>query len=356
MKMLKINFTKIAYLSMFAGLLMILNSCSSTSSVSMQVLISAQINVPLNVKKVAIANRSLPSKQNEFINIMEGFITGESIHADRDASNNCVRSIVDKLNSAPRFNAVLVNYPQLYGTGTSEWPAPLNWITIDSICSMYNSDALIVLETYDSDILFKTGSNLVKQNVNGRDTMMTEFFSDLKINVNAGWRIYDNVDKKIIDQNPYMDEKDWLTKGPILKEALKKLPNKRDAINGAGVYAGEQYGFRISPTWVNVYRSYFIRCKKENGFKEAKKYIAFNNWDKAVATWTNLAKYSDPKIAGRAYYNLALASEMNGDLDKAYTYAKKAYHDYFIPAAGSYMNILNARINDQSKLKEQMGK
>ena len=70
----------------------------------------------------------------------------------------------------------------------------------------------------------------------------------------------------------------------------------------------------------------------------------------------NLSNSSDKKIAGRALYNLALASEMNGDLDKAYAFAKKAYQDYFIPAAGSYMNILNARIIDQGKLKEQMGK
>lgn len=353
--MIKKYYRRIVCLFLVVNVAIMFNSCSSTSSITMEVLVPAQINLPPAVKKVAVANRSLPSKGDGFSNFLEAFITGESIHADRDASNNCVRALVDKLNNAPRFGATLVTYPQLRGTGTREWPAPLNWMIVDSVCSMYNSDALVVLETFDSDIFFNVGKNQIKKSVNGKDTLINEFFSDLKINVNAGWRIYDKVDKKIIDQNSFVDEKAWQGKGVNPAEALKKLPNKRDAINGAGLFAGDQFGFRISPTWVNVYRSYFTKGKKEKGFKEAKKYVTFKNWEKAVAIWTNLTKSSDPKIAGRAWYNLALAAEVDGDLDKAYTYAKKAYQDYFISPAGNYMNIINGRINDQVKLKGQMG-
>ena len=338
-----------------SGATMLLTSCSSISGVSMQVLVPAQINLPQSIKKVAVVNRSLPAKGDGFVNFIEGFITGESIHGDRDASNNCAKGLVDKLNNSPRLGAVLVNYPQIRGTGTREWPAPIDWIMVDSLCFMYKSDALIVLETFDSDILFNSGVNQLKQNVNGKDTLVNEFFSDLRINVNAGWRIYDHINKKIIDQNPFVDEKGWNTKGATANEALKKLPNKRDAVNGAGLFAGDQYGIRISPSWVNVYRNYFVRGKKENGFKEAKKWVKQNNWNQAVIIWNNLIKSADPKIAGRAYYNLALASETNGDLDQALVNAKKAYESYNISSARQYINVITGRKIDQDKLKEQMG-
>jgi hypothetical protein len=354
--MKKINFLSVTLLLSFFGCSLFFSSCSSTSGVTMEVLVPAQINLPKTIKKVAVVNRSLPAKGEGFSNFLEGFITGENIRGDRDASNNCVKGLVTKLNDSPRLGAVLVNYPQIKGTGTREWPLPLDWTMVDSICTMYKSDALVVLETFDSDVLFNTGKNMVKQTINNKDTMVAQFFTDLRMNVNAGWRVYDNINKKIIDQNSYMDEKGWQTQGATSDEALKKLPNKRDALNGAGLYAGDMYGIRISPTWANVYRSYYKKGNKENGFKVAKKWVKQNKWDQAVIIWTNLAKSTDVKIAGRAYYNLALASEMDGDLDQALIYANKSVTTCNTALARSYVNVINARIIDQDKLKEQMDK
>jgi hypothetical protein len=290
------------------------------------------------------------------VNFLEGFITGESIYGDKEGSNNCVNGLINELKASPRFTAVLVNYPQLKGTGTREWPVELSWAMVDSICSMYKSDALVALETFDSDILFNTGKNVLKQTANGKDTLVNEFFTNLKINVNAGWRVYDNLNKKIIDQNSYMDEKAWLKKGQTPEAALKQLPDKRAAINSAGLFAGDQYAMRISPTWANVYRSYYIKGKKEVGFKNAKRFVRVNNWDQAKIIWTNLSKSVEPKVAGRANYNLALASEMDGQLDSALVYAKIAYGTYFDKRAVSYIRVLNTRIADQDRLKEQLGK
>lgn len=334
---------------------MLFPSCASMSGVSMEVLAPAQISLPKHVKKVGVLNRSMPAKGEWITNVLEGFITGESIMADRDASNGCVQGLVDMLNKNPRLGAVLVSANKIKGTGTRDWPDAIAWKTIDSLCKAYGVDALVSLETFDSDILFNTGKSLVKTTINSKDTMVNEFFTDLKINVNAGWRIYDAIDNKQVDQNSFMDEKGWQTKGWTPDEALKKLPLKRDAIDAAGLFAGQQYCVRISPTWTNVYRNYFIKGKKQEGFKQARKWVRQQNWDQAVNIWTNISKTTDAKNVGRAYYNLAVASEVDGDLETAYTYAKKSFEVYGNKYAKTYMNILNTRIEDQKKLKEQMG-
>lgn len=336
-------------------LISLLSSCGSTSHVSMEVLVPAQINLPKHIKKVGVLNRSLPAKGQWVSNVLEGFISGESIMADKDASNNCTMGLVDILNKNPRLGAQLVTSTKLKGTGTREWPDALAWTTVDSLCKNYNVDAIICLETFDSDVLFTTGKNLVKTTINSVDTSVYEFFSDLKINVNAGWRIYDNVEKNQVDQNLFVDEKGWLTKGWTADEALKKLPSKRDAIDGAGLFAGQQYGIRISPTWTNVYRSYFTKGKKQEGFKQAKQWVKQQNWEQATNIWTNITKTTDAKNVGRAYYNLAVASEVEGDLETALTYATKASEVYGNKQAKYYKTVLSNRIKDQDKLKEQMG-
>lgn len=347
--------TGLISLILSAFCIMLLSSCGTTSGVSMEVLVPAQINLPKHVKKVGVLNRSMPAKGEWITNVLEGFISGESIMADKDASNNCVQGLVDMLNENPRLGAVLVSAKNIKGTGTREWPDAISTKVVDSLCKAYSVDAIVSLEKFDSDILFNTGKNLVKTEINEVDTTVYEFFSDLKVNVNAGWRIYDAIDDKQIDQNSFMDEKGWLTKGWNPDEALKKLPSKRDAINGAGLFAGEQYCERISPTWMNVYRSYFTKGKKQEGFKQAKTWVKQQNWEQAVNIWTNITKTSDNKNVGRAYYNLAVASEVDGDLETAYTNAKKSFEVYGNKNARTYMNILNVRIQDQDKLKEQMG-
>ena len=52
------------------------------------------------------------------------------------------------------------------------------------------------------------------------------------------------------------------------------------------------------------------------------------------------------KAAGRAAYNMAVASEINGNLDLALEWAQKAWTDYGNKKARDYINVIKARKND----------
>jgi hypothetical protein len=53
------------------------------------------------------------------------------------------------------------------------------------------------------------------------------------------------------------------------------------------------------------------------------------------------------KIAGRACYNRAIISEINGDVDMAIKWAQQSYENYNNHLALSYINLLkNRKIND----------
>ncbi|MBL0019081.1 MAG: hypothetical protein IPP17_22320 [Bacteroidetes bacterium] len=70
--------------------------------------------------------------------------------------------------------------------------------------------------------------------------------------------------------------------------------------------------------------------------------------------WERATNDEKTKIKGRALYNLALAAEMDGDLVGASELAKDAYRKYDNRKAMTYRNILEQRIRDQERLKEQM--
>lgn len=194
---------KISYLLLFTLLLAGLSSCK-TRSVYTNVLIPAEINVPQHIQTVGILNRSLPAKGEGWSNFLEGFITGESIMADREGSYNTCKGLAFKVNTNPRFKALLMEGEDMRGTGTKEFPIPLTWDEVDALCKKYNCDAIVALETFDSDIRLKTGSRVVERTVDGRTVNVTEYLADLSIRVNAGWRLYDNKNKQIIDQQVFL--------------------------------------------------------------------------------------------------------------------------------------------------------
>ncbi|HRY99811.1 MAG TPA: DUF6340 family protein, partial [Bacteroidales bacterium] len=230
-------------------------SCKMAST-SMQVLVPARIDVPTEIKTVGIVNRSLPGKQSSMGNILEGLISGESVFADREGSERCLDGLTAQLNGSPRFQARPIHGTELKGTGTKQFPRPLEWNEVDRMCKQYQVDALAVLETFDSDIFLEKKQNRVKRKIDDREVYVMEHIAELTITVNAGWRLYDNTTRRIVDENVYSDQKRWNGKGDKPEEALSRLPSKRDAINNTGYFGGEQYGLRISPAWMNATRSY----------------------------------------------------------------------------------------------------
>lgn len=328
-----------------------LSGCK-TASTSMQVLVPAQIDLPTNIKSVGIANRSLPGKQGTIGNVLEGLISGESVFADREGSERCMAGLAAGLNASPRFQASIIHGAELKGTGTKQFPRPMEWNEVDRLCKQYQVDALAVLETFDSDIFIEKKQQKVKRKVDDREVYVTEYIAELNITVNAGWRLYDNTSRRIVDENVYSDQKRWNGKGDKPDEALNRLPSKREAINQAGYYGGERYGVRISPTWMNVTRSYYT--KGNDALKKAKSFVKAGNWEGAAEIWQKQTLNTDPEIAGRACYNMAVASEVLGNLDIALNWANRALKQHNNKKAAAYIRTLNERLSDQRRLDRQM--
>jgi len=326
-------------------------SCS-TRNVSIQLLVPAEITIPQEISSIGVLNRSLPDKEQQLLNVLEGFVTGESVLADREGSFNCIRGVEEKLRQSPRIRAVAIESDKYRGTGTRQFPELLDWRAVEDICRQYGVDAILALETFDSDFEIRKRTSRHKEKVNGREVTRTEHHADLRVDVGSGWRLYDPIHRKIIDQVNFNDRKEWSGSGKTEQEALDDLPSKRHSINESGRFAGVQLANRISPNWRTESRTFFV--KGNDALKDAKTQVRYNNWDAAIVIWKKLAESNDSEIAGKACYNLALASEMKGNIDLAIVWAEKAMKNYHIRKARNYVAILHARKSNEEILREQM--
>ena len=328
-----------------------LSSCT-TSSVLVNVQRPADITISQDIQNVVVVNRSRPSKDNLAGNIIEGLISGEGIGSDRKGAEYCVDGLAKMLNSSERFTLKNVGGIELKGTGTSSFSIPLAWNEVRSICGSYDGDALLVLETFDSDSRTIVGAPVARtRKVKGIKVKELRYPATLIMNVESGWRIYDVNKELIIDENKFTEIKEFTAWGSSPEIAQLNLPSKRIAIKQSGIYAGEQYGFRISPIWVKVNRTYYIGKHEE--LKNARQYIKSGDWDTAIEIWMPLTDDEDVKLAGRSAFNMALASEIKGSLNAAIDWAKKA-QKLGEKKAYNYINVLNRRKMDQEKLKQQL--
>lgn len=332
-------------------LVLVLMGCK-TRNIYQTVLVPAEITIPQHIQRIGVLNRSLPERNDMWQNIVEGFISGETILGDRSASYNACRALVERVNASPRFKAVLLEGEKYYGTGTKEFPKPLSWNEVERLCKTYNVDAIIALETFDSDFLVDRYMEEVERTVNNVVQKVPVFHVNLHARVNAGWRIYDNVTKQILDSKVFTDQKGYHTEGSSYEDALAKLPSKRAVIDETGFFAGQMMAFRISPSWVTISRYYYVKGHPK--LKQAKKYVRVNNWQKAVEIWTQLTRSSNPKIAAMAAHNMAVAAEKEGLIDVALEWANKAYQDFGLRKERTYINQLHNRKAQLKKLEEQL--
>ena len=339
---------KIHYFIFFAFLI---SSCT-TSSVLVSVQRPADITLSQEIKSVVVANRTTPKKNNLAENIIEGVLTGEGIGLDKKGAKYCINGLVELLDESERFQVNNMGDLELKGTGTSSFSYPLKWKKVKNICNSYDADALLVLETFDSDSRVFFGKPIKRVfKRKGKKVVEMRYQAILEMKIESGWRIYDNKNQKIIDENRFTEIKEFRAFGNSNNDAKRKLPYLSKALIQSGDFAGKEFGKRISPIWIKVRRVFYIG--KGDQLKTAGKFVRRNNFEDATNIWKQLIDSNDKDLASKASYNMALASEIKGFLQTAIDWAKKS-QSFGNKLASSYITILKKRISDQKKLNNQL--
>ncbi len=315
-------------------LYMVFFASCKTSETLIDVMRAAEINIPQEIKTLAVINRSLPAKEEEVTNVVEGIITGELILNDRFGSEQCITGLANAMSNSPRFSKVVIPDVKLKGTGTTKFPPLLDWANVGEICSSSGTDALIALETFDSNVEGRLVALLVKQQN-----------PNLRIKVETGWRVYDPSGQRLIDENVFVDYMDW-------NRPITDAPARQRVVEEAGYFAGTRYAGRISPLWIPVKRMYFK--KGNNDFKIAHRLVQQGLFNEAGDIWSKYIETADKKIAGYACYNMGLVYEVNGNLEEALNWVKKSLITYGNRKAGNYIGVLNYRISERERLNEQL--
>lgn len=338
----------------YLSISLILNACSTTNRMTMGITEPAIVYVADDIQNIGIINRSVPSKSNNALDKIDQILSAEGLDLDKKAAEAAISSFADEAGMLKNFKDIkIIEINNEIKSGLGILPATLSWDEVTKICEDNNVDLLFSLAFFDSD----TKSNLkvatiplentlgVKVDVPGHEITLNSI-------INCGWRIYNPETKLVIDQRMYTKNMVFVGQGINPLKALETIKNRNETIKEYSKNVGIAYTKRLVPNKVRISRDYFVRGS--NNFKIARRRAQTGNWSGAAELWQQELKSTNPRILGRANYNMAISSEINGDLDAAIAYASKAFADYRNRLALEYVNTLNYRVEQNKVLEQQL--
>lgn len=334
-------------------LLLAFSACTTT--VNIRVTKPADITIKKDIQSIILLNRYRPDpskKENIFVNILEGILTGEGLGTDRRGTEACLEGLSNILYNSLRFEASRPSV-ELKGSGWTTFPEALPSSVVQEICAQHDSaTGAVIIEAFDSNsnLSFKTTSDK-KKDKNGNEYTVTTHHVTANVNVTVGWRFYEAHTGSIIDQYRMFETVQFRAKGRSKQLAIANLPAQDAIIQRIGRVLGDAYARRISPAslWVNRH----IYSGGNADLRRAKRLGDLRKWKKAADIWEGLVEHKRAWVAKRAAYNMAVASEIFGDFDTALDWTEHSYTMGLNPAR-DYNRILHRRIREERILDHQL--
>lgn len=340
--------------SLTLAALALLSACTST--IHMQALAPAAVRMPDELQRLATANRIVPtSGRDKFYDVLEGAFTGEGPGVDKAGAQECVMVLGQALaENSPRFEVTQAQL-QLEGRSREFFLAPLSPRYVQNVCRQTQVDGITVLEAFDSDMALKRtdGVRAVKDKDNV-ERKVPFVHVEMVMKVVSGFRTYGAARGFILDQAKLEDYLTFAGEGATYQQALRQLPAPDVCIRQVAKLAGDRYARRIAPSYFTLTRDYYTRAKKDASMQQAAIRATSEDWASAATFWQQAAGSPNAKVAGRACYNMAVASERVGNLEEAVAWARKSAYTTHNRPARDYLRQLLRRQQEQALIAEQL--
>lgn len=326
--------------------LLVLSSCVSFEKFSIEVYKPSELNLAPNIKKIAIVSRNLKYTNDTLQNyqVKNHHLIKDKIKFNSDslAIATCLDSLSGQLLAKNRFDKVWILPVNTFPETRVKEIRPANGEWYKAITQKTGTDALILLDMF---------SCFYSQNNDDSNPTANVVTSNI-------WTVYGAKEQRIIDRFTQVDTLYWDELDENGQYKKLRIPDKKNAITLAAGVIGENYAKHILPAWAKVDRT--IMQSSDSEFQKATKLAQNNKWEEAIAIWQNYANSKSKLKRVTALYNLALASEMNGNIDQAIgltDQAAKVSSGLFMSseneAVRKYSAVLYQRKNEINKLNQQ---
>jgi hypothetical protein len=339
------------YISLIISILL-LSSCSSLLYTSIDVLKPAVVSFDASAQNILLVNNTLAQPdyyghKNEFYNQSTKYVK-----VNTDSLPLFVLSMLsEKLTDNGFFGNVDLVLNSVNNDSDFFATQNLSFDKVKNLCKTYDADVVLSLDRLKvNDVI----GDVYYQDIN-------TYYVALVARYEARWSVL-YPSKNTRETYTFRDTIYWEGENTNRQKAHLQLPDRADALVDGALYAGENVVKRLMPYWTKSDRYFFSSNKKE--MKQGLDSIYAKNWSGAIKVWGKAIENASNSYKGQLAYNLAVAYELDGDINKALQYVWIAYeylkYDYSLQyehplLLNDYMKELNVRKADIDLIRKQLG-
>jgi len=320
-----------------------LSSCSSTyKTLVIETARPALHMLPYDINSLTLMDRSITdqfrnfnedSLQQYFFN--KGFIYS-GVVLDSTAADTTLKVLGELLFESGRYDVVIPEERFLERNKEfNKLEENLSRDEVASICEQFNTDALLVIERYINNLM----TTYTVYNEHPGDLPYATASIDSKYSVAV--KIYSPKQGNLIRQFAVEDTIYWGNGAYSTQALFAKLPSVKGCLIQTGIQAALDIDALISPSWVKDSRIYFT-LEKDDAIRISN-FAAEQKWQEAYDYWLKYANTQQTSTKAKAEFNLALASEMLGNIDAAIDWATKSYYTKYMQQTKNYLLKLKKR-------------
>jgi hypothetical protein len=317
--------------------LTLIAGCYSGTILEYDGLKPAQITLPANVKSmVVVARCDLDSTYKA------AFLSaGRKIDFKRDSLLNkqAVIGCSDALVESPKLSLFNPTIKRTNLGSQSDPTAKIPWHIITLVGGDPQQDAILVLE-----------SGSVRDTI--RSVVQDEWLNSFEYvtEIKTFWRLYQlgNFQSR---EFQFTDTVAFDIESPsgLISSSERKLEYLKVALYEAGVKSAK----RLAPYWITVQRYFFTMGPLD--FLTGAEYLREGKWMEAAEVYRPFTESPKKTIAAKAAFNMAITSEMGGNIPAALEWLKTAEnHGMLQYYVDDYLSKLLPRKIEIDKLNEQM--
>jgi len=299
--------------SLLLILSVILIGCGGKKSLKTEVIKPPIVTLDASIKRIGILDRSIPSDANVGLDQLDRILSVEGKELDKKGAEQALVALKTGLLQNPKFKEVVMLSTKLEeNPGGGVFPSSLSWDKITKLCKENSVDAIFALVIYDTDA--KATYTTEKTKVEGPlgiEIPAIKHIVNIDTKIKTGWRIYDPVQKKIVDQLSVNKRTKSTGKGINPIKAIEAATNRKQSVLQISQKIGSDYALRLLPYKDTVYRDYYVKATPS--FEIAKRKVETGQWEGAAALWEKETTNADPEVAGQACFNMAFYNEIKGD-------------------------------------------
>ncbi len=326
-------------------LMLVFQGCYAPRKTTTEILYPAkEQNLINDLDSVALINRSyLPQEERKKsgLRYAGSYYEKTSQYYDSIVSDNALYTFAHYLNISPKGNTVNNDTIIKLSSSATDYLEPLQPLQIKRLTGKLEATSLVSLETFHSfDSLYY-------------DYTDGYYLAERKTTLMTVWRVYSQNKNHPLYQTYLGDTLFFSAYGYSRGSAGDDLISYKDALYEISYSNGREFLQQIAPHWKEVERIYFDYYT--NDMTKANRYASEGLWLKAAQIWKPVAEKERGAKSAYAAYNMALAAEMQGNLEMAVFWIDKALNMkpdnyYFL----QYKQILKKRVERQSIVNKQL--